>query len=109
MLMNHPMRQSLIYLILSIVVVLFAQYVHLLIVYIDMFYTFINLKLAPIFSNSGSGVMIRKVISLVILPIFIAAIPALIYRVIKGQSMPYFIEITWFLWLVIVLSKVLIR
>ena len=107
--MKQPVKQSIIYLVLSIMVVLFAQYVHILIVYIDVFYTFINLKLTPIFSNSPLGIMIRKVISLVLLPIAIAAIPALIYRAIKGKQMTYFIEVTWFLWLVIVLSKVLIR
>ncbi len=103
------LRQSIIYLLLSILVVLLAEYAQLLIVYIDMLYTFINVKLAPIFSSSGTGMMIRKVISLVLIPLVIAAIPALIYRLIKGKHMPYFIELTWILWLVIVLSKVLIR
>lgn len=103
------LKQTIIYFLLSIIVVLFAQYVHLLIVYIDLLYTFINLKLAPIFSNSGIGIMIRKVLSLVLIPVSLAAIPALIYRAIKGHHSPYFIEITWFLWLVIVLSKVLIH
>lgn len=103
------LRQSIIYLILSILVVIFSQYVHLLIVYIDLFYTLINVKLAPIFSNSSLGLMICKVITLVLLPVVIAAIPALIYRAVKGKQMTYFIEITWFIWLVIVLSKVLIR
>ncbi len=91
--MKQPIKQTIIYLFLSIVVVLFAKYVHVLLVYIDMLYIFVNLKLAPIFSDGSTGIMIRKVIS----------------RVIKGRNMPYFIEITWFLWLVIVLSKLLIR
>ena len=103
------LKQSIIYLVLSIIVVLFAKYANLLIVYIDMIYTIINVKLAPIFNNSNLGIMIRKVITLVFLPVCIAAIPALIYRAIKGQHMPYFIGITWLLWLVIVLSKVLIH
>jgi len=103
------LKQGVIYLILSCLIVLFARYAHILIVYIDMFYTLINVKLAPIFSNSVEGVLIRDVITLVLLPIFIVAIPALIYRLFKGQQMPYFIEATWFLWLIIVLSKVLIH
>ena len=107
--MKEPVRQGIIYLLLSIIVVLFAQYVHLLIVYLDIFYTFINVKLAPIFSGSPMGIIIRKVMTLTLLPVIIAAIPALIYQAIKRKPMPYFIEITWFLWLVIVLSKVLIR
>lgn len=102
-------KQSLIYLALSILVVLFATYVHVLIVYLDFAYTFITIKLAPVFSSSPLGSLFRQVLSLVLLPIVIAGIPALIYRAIKGHMMPYFMEITWFLWLIIVLSKVLIR
>lgn len=103
------LRQSLIYLLLSIVVVVFARFAHMLIVYIDMLYAFINIKLTPIFSQSGLGLVFRKVILLVAIPVIIAAIPALSYRLVKGKEMPYFIELTWCLWLVIVLSNVLIR
>ena len=106
---NHMLKQSLIYLTLSIMVVIFAKYAQLLIVYIDLLYTYINVKLAPVFNHSELATFIRKVISLVGLPLLIAAIPALIYRAIKGTHMPYFIEITWLIWLVIVLSKILIR
>ncbi|GGI79246.1 hypothetical protein [Legionella impletisoli] len=102
------LKQGLIYLLLSIVIVVFAEYAQMIIVYLDMLYTFVNLKLAPVFSQSELGVMIRRVFSLVVLPILIAAIPALIYRLIKGKNMPYFIQVTWLLWLVIVLSKILI-
>ena len=103
------LKQSIIYLVLSILIVLFAEYAHICIVYIVLFYTYINVKLALIFSNSALGIMLRQVLSLVLLPIAIAAIPALIYRAIKGSQMPYFMEVTWLLWLVIVLSKVLIH
>ena len=103
------LKQSVIYLPLSILIVVLANYAHLLVLYIDMFYTFVNIQLAPVFSSSGTGVMIRKVLTLVMIPLVIAAIPALIYRLLKGRHMPYFFHLVWFLWLVIVLSKVLIR
>ena len=103
------LKQSLIYLLLSILVILFSKYAHLLIVYIDVAYTFINLKLAPVFSSSDLGVLFRKIVSLVVLPIAIAAIPALVYRLVKDKNMTIFIEFTWLLWLIIVLSKVLIH
>lgn len=103
------LRQSLIFLLLSILVVVFAKYAHLLIVYIDMLYTWINIKLTPVFSQTGMGIVIRKVILLVLIPVFIALIPALIYRLVRGGQMPYFLELTWCLWLVIVLSNVLIH
>lgn len=109
MIRNNLVKQGLIYLLLSTVIIVFSQYAKVLIVYLDMFYTFVNLKLAPIFSRTELGIMIRSVFSLVFIPILIAAVPALGYRLVKGSSMPYFLQITWFLWLVIVLSKVLIQ
>ncbi|MDI1351346.1 MAG: hypothetical protein PSV35_01035 [bacterium] len=103
------LRHGLIYLLLSILVVLFAKYAHLLIVYIDVFFTYINLKLTPIFSQTGWGLIIRKILVLMVLPLLITAIPALIYRAIKGREMPHFIAIAWVIWTVIVLSDILIR
>ena len=103
------LKQIIIYLLLSILVVLFAEQVQTLIVYIDYLYTFVNVWLAPVFSQSQLGVLIRKVVSLILIPIVIAGIPALIYRLVKGKNMPYFIQLTWLIWLIIVLSKVLIR
>ncbi|KTD32316.1 hypothetical protein Lmor_2254 [Legionella moravica] len=103
------LRQSLIYLLLSVLVVVFARYAHLLIVYIDLFFTYINLKLTPIFSQTGWGLIIRKVLVLMLMPIIITGIPALLYRAIKGREMPHFIAIVWVIWTIIVLSVILIR
>ncbi len=103
------LRHSLIYLLLSILVVIFARYAHILIVYIDMFFTYVNYQLTPIFSQTGWGLLIRKILVLILMPIVIAGIPALLYRVIKGHDMPHFIAIVWVIWAVIVLSDILIR
>lgn len=103
------LKPGIIYLILSILIVIFAQYAHLIMVYIVMAYTYILLQMTPIFSGTQYGILIRNVVSLVAIPIMIAGVPALIYRAIKGKTMPWFLEITWGLWLIIVLGKVLIR
>ncbi|KTD51235.1 hypothetical protein [Legionella quateirensis] len=103
------LRQSLIYLLLSVLIVVFSRYAHLLIVYIDLFFTYVNLKLTPIFSQTGWGLIIRKVLVLMLMPIIITGIPALLYRVIKGREMPHFIAIVWVIWTIIVLSVILIR
>lgn len=103
------LRHSLIYLLLSILVVIFARYAHLLIVYIDMFFTYVNYHLTPIFSQTGWGLIIRKILVLMLMPIVITGIPALLYRAIKGHDMPHFIAIVWVIWTVIVLSDILIR
>ncbi|MGC1182677.1 hypothetical protein [Legionella sp.] len=103
------LRQSLIYLLLSILVVVFAKYAHLVIVYIDVFFTYVNIKLTPIFSQTGWGLVIRKILVLALLPVVLTTIPALIYRAIKGSDMPHFIAITWILWTILVLSDILVR
>jgi hypothetical protein len=103
------LRQFLIYLGLSIIVVLFARYAQLIIFYIDQFFIFINLKLTPIFSQTGVGLVIRKVIVLMLIPIIVAAVPALGYKLIKGKDMPHFLALTWVIWSVIVISDILVR
>ncbi|KTD22940.1 hypothetical protein [Legionella londiniensis] len=103
------LKQSIIYLVASILVVLFAKYIYLIILYIDMTYVYINVKLAPIFSRSALGILIRKIVTLTVIPIALSAIPALIYWVIKRRFMPYFIQLVWLFWVIIVLSKILIR
>ncbi|MGL6030486.1 MAG: hypothetical protein ACRC0M_11995 [Legionella sp.] len=101
-------RQSLIYLLLSVLVVIFARYAHTLVVYIDMFFTYINLQLTPVFSHTGWGMFIRKILVLMLIPIIIAGVPALIYRAIKGREMPHFLALVWVLWIIIALSDIVI-
>lgn len=103
------LKQSLIYLLLSILIVVFARYAHLLIIYIAMFFQYINFHLTPVFSQTGWGLMIRKVLVLMFIPLIITAIPALGYRLIKGKDMPHFLPIVWVLWIIIVLSNILAR
>ena len=103
------LRHGLIYFALSILVVLFAKYAHLIILYVDMFFTYVNLKLTPIFSQTGWGLVIRKVLVLAMLPVALTTVPALTYRAIKGGDMPHFIAITWIIWTIIVLSDILVR
>lgn len=103
------LKQATLYLILSILLILFTRYVHLLIVYIDLFFVYINLQLAPFFNTTFWGVMLRKIVILVSLPLILAGIPALIYRAIKGRTMPYLIPTVWVIWTVIVLNDILIR
>ena len=103
------LRQSLIYLILSILIVLFSKYVHFLVIYIDLLFTYVNVLLTPIFSQTGWGLMTRKILVLTFLPLIIMAVPALLYRAIKGVTMPHYIALTWIFWIVIVLSDILVR
>lgn len=101
------LKQSLLYLILSVLIIFFAPAVRFIIAQIHVFYAWFNFILMPIFSQSDLGVMTRKVIVLVSLPMILAGIPTLIYRLIKGKFPPFFFEITWLSWLVVALSIVM--
>lgn len=102
-------RQIVIYLLLSILVVVFAQHLHLVIVWISAFYAWVNSLLTPVFSKGGLGDSVCKIILLTAIPVLIAAIPALLYRLIKGKDMPHLFVVTWCLWLIIALSNILIH
>jgi hypothetical protein len=103
------LKQSLIYLILSAVIIFFSVYAKLLFMYMDVLYMYINQALKPVFGTGFAGELMRDLISLMLIPLAIAALPALLYWLIKRKKMPYFIELTWFLWLIIAISSYLIR
>ncbi|MDF1826745.1 MAG: hypothetical protein P1U39_00475 [Legionellaceae bacterium] len=103
------LKQSLIYLLLSMLVIMFAKYAKLFVIYADIIYTYINTLLAPLFGSGFVGEVFRNLFTLVLVPLGIAAIPALIYWLIKRKHMPYFIELTWVLWLIIAMSSYLIH
>lgn len=102
-------KQAIIYLIISIIIVLFATQIQTILNIINIIYSNVNYRLAPIFSNSYSGVMFRQTFSLLLLPLLITGLPAIAYRMIQGKPMPYHIEATWIVWLTLVLATILIK
>ena len=103
------LKQSLIYLILSAVVVFLSVYAKLLFMYMNVLYTYVNQALKPVFGSGFAGEIVRDMVSLMLIPLAIAALPALLYWLIKRKKMPYFIELTWLLWLIFAISSYLIR
>ncbi|MFY7697928.1 MAG: hypothetical protein ACOVQX_03795 [Legionella sp.] len=102
-------KQSLIYLLLSMIIVIFAEYAQLLIVYTDILYNYVNFKLMILLDGSATQIIARQVLALVLIPVTLTTVPAISYKIIRKQAMPYFQEITWFLWLIVILSKILIQ
>ena len=103
------LRQSLIYLCFSILVVIIKKYAKLFLVYIDLMFTHLSLQLTHLLTYIGLGNPIQKILLLALVPIAITAIPAAIYYLFARKTMPYYFEITWCIWLVIVLSNLLIK
>ncbi len=99
----------LIYLGLSILVVLFSNYTQDFARLVLQFYQFVDTQIAVFFSTSPSGLNLRHVFTLVICPLILTGIPALVYRFTKGGMMPYYLEATWLIWIILVLSKILVR
>jgi hypothetical protein len=97
------LKQTTVYLILSLLVVFFAKYVQLGTHYIAQFYANINLLLVPYLSHDAT----RHILMMVLIPVIIAGIPAIVYRLIKKQNMPYYLICTWALWIILVLSNAL--
>ena len=99
------LKQSALYFIITVIVVLCARYLHLAIIYFDLMYTYFNVLLAPLFENTW----LRHVLILFSLPLAVTAIPAIGYHLIKKKNMPYFLETTWIVWLIFTLSNLLIQ
>jgi hypothetical protein len=97
------LRQALIFLLISILVILFSSFSH------NMLFIYIKNLFTPIFNALDFGAMIQKICLLMLIPLTTTAIPAVLYRVIRGKQMPYLIESTWILWLILVLSTILIH
>lgn len=97
------MKQTIAYLILSFLVVMSAAYVQLGTHYVATTYSMIDAKLMPYLTNNE----IRHVLLMILIPIFFASIPALLYRLIKKQDMPYYLPLTWILWMILVFSRTL--
>ncbi len=97
------------YLILSVLIIVFANYAHIFTKMVVDFYQYVDDHIAVFFSNSSAGLNVRHVFTLVICPLIITGIPALAYRYIKGSPMPYFLEATWVIWIILVLSKIFVR
>lgn len=102
-------KQTIIYLIISAFVIFFAKYAHLLIINVDLIYTYLNLKLAFIFNTNPTGIFIRKIVTLIVIPVLLVSIPGLIYWIVRKKRMPYFFEMIWVIWMIIVLSNILIH
>jgi hypothetical protein len=60
----------------------------------------ISQLLLQVFSGGEWGSAVRNLISLLVMPLFIAAIPALVYWLSKRRFFPYFMHVVWVVWLV---------
>lgn len=103
------LNQSILYLVLSLLLVLLQKYAKLVLVYINLIVSKISTLLSPVLTEIGFGNPLQKILLLALIPVAITAVPAGIYYFFYRKTMPYYFQLTWGVWLVVVLSNLLIR
>ncbi|MCX7115879.1 MAG: hypothetical protein NTW08_08250 [Gammaproteobacteria bacterium] len=101
------LKQFFIYLAVSILVLIFSHVIQLGLGYLLNVYHYLSQLISPVFNQVGLGRLVHQVILLTLIPICIAGIPKLGYQLVKGQALPHFIEITWCIWLTLMLTLLL--
>lgn len=106
--MNNMKRHFLWLVLLSVVGLLCVNYIDLLFTYIMSAQHWLDSLLGRFFSSSGWGQLARHAIGLIVIPLLIAFIPALIYRIFMKKEFAYFTCVLWLAWTVL-LTLVVIK
>lgn len=101
------LKHAVIYLIVSILAILFSSYVLKLMNFLQDIFNYLAIHLTPFLQVIDLGIKTSEIFLLVIIPVVLSGVIALIYRAIKRKSMPHFIELTWIFWILLVLSNIL--
>ena len=94
-------RNILLLIICSILVILFMPPFSQFLGMIDHFHNLLASKLALILSNNATGIWIRNVLALILIPIMVGMVPAALYALVRRRPMLYLTEIMWFAWLLL--------
>jgi hypothetical protein len=95
------LRNILLLVILSILVILFMHPFSQFLGMIDHLHNLLAIKLALILSTNSTGIWIRNVLALILIPMGVGLIPAALYALLRRSPMPYLTEIMWFTWLLL--------
>ena len=93
------LKQLLAIILLSILVITCMWYAQQGLQAILTAHAWISDMLKQVFSGGEAGDIIRQLIALLTMPLLIAAVPALIYWLVRHHGFPYFMEIVWVVWL----------
>ena len=95
--------------VLSFVLLIFSHHAQLVLVYLNDSHTWLNQKLAYIFTSSTVGNTFQEATCLLMIPFAIASIPAGGYWLVKHHLMPYFYYVVWGIWIVLFTSIMILR
>lgn len=98
---TDTLRHSLYIMGVSLLLVIGARFFVDIVQLLSVLFQTVSGWFGMIFSNGHWGVMVQQVLSLTLVPLCLALIPAGLYWLIKKQPLPYFIPIVWGLWLML--------
>lgn len=87
--------------VLSILVILFKSQFADVLHWVASMHNLLSDKLVSLFSSSSAGVLVAHLLSLVIIPIIIALIPAFVYWLIYRSEMPNWLAVVWVVWVML--------
>ena len=93
-------KNIIVFILFSLGVIYGAQHIQPVLLQLISSHNWISQLLLQVFSGGEFGFAIRNVLSLLILPFFIGAIPASVYWLSKRRYFPYFMHVVWVVWLV---------
>lgn len=95
------LKQSLLILAASILVIFFARELNVIIVLLANAHHFVAAELGKLFANGTIGSIVRRAIALFIIPFIVALIPTLIYWAVTRTEFKYFAHIFWTAWIIL--------
>lgn len=110
---KNLLKNLVVLVILNLFIIFGLKHVQPLVLVLVSAHDWISQLILPFFPGSEVGLDTRHLLSLLIMPLFLAAIPALIYWLAKRRFFPYFMHVVWVFWLVqttaiVVLSPVVV-
>lgn len=94
------LKQFIAIILLSVIVILTMSHVQHVLQWIVSGHEWVSQILLEVFSGGATGSLIRNLISILVIPLFVASIPVVIYWLAKRSWFPYFMEFAWVTWIV---------
>lgn len=94
------LKQIIAIILFSVLITIGMPYAKQGLQYIIQAHDWISDFLTQVFSGGQAGNIIRNTITLLLIPLLIALIPALIYWIAKRSWFPYFAQVIWVILLI---------
>ena len=101
------LKQIVLLLIASILIVLFSAYGSLILHCVNSLYQFMDTLLNHVISNSSTGHIAKSTLILLLIPLIIAYLINGFYLLVMRREFPYLFVSMWFIWFMLVVSAIL--